>query len=181
MTVYLSRIYRSGHGEPDLAVYLISATVASITGTPTGSKFLRDDWSWQPPTASAAATTIEQDLGAAACSGKFTITDASISPSSKVLVWQAPGPYTNKGTLADEAAMQPVQVIAVEPGTGSAVVHWQTPPLITMSPVVNDSPRRNNVGATFDRLANQRWPTTFTPKRLGRVQGNVKFSYTVLV
>lgn len=127
-----------------------------------------------------SATTVEVDLGTPKWQGRFTITDAGITSSSKVLCWQAPGPYTNKGTLADEAAMQPVQVIAVEPGTGSAVVHWQTPPIISMSPVVNDSPRRNTVGATFDRLANQRWPTTFTPNRLGRVRGNVKFTYTIL-
>lgn len=98
------------------------------TGTPTGAKFLRDDGAWETATASPTATTVEVNLGGTAVrTGRFTITDASISGSSKVMCWQAPGPYTGKGTLADEAAMQPVLVTAVVPGSGQAVVHWRTP------------------------------------------------------
>jgi hypothetical protein len=97
-----------------------------------------------------------------------------------VLVWQAPGPYTGKGTRADEAEMQPVQVVSVSPAAGSASVIWQTPPMITQSRTLDDSPRRDAAGATFDRAANQRWPDEFVPRRLGKVGGNVKFSYVVL-
>lgn len=128
---------------------------------------------------SAAATTVEQDLGSTPTwRGKFTITDAAITAAAKVLCWQAPGPYTGKGTLADEAEKQPVQVIAVVPGSGSAVVHWQTPPMIAMVKETQQG-RRNTVGATFDRVINQRHPEVFTPRRLGKVRGNVKFSYTI--
>lgn len=153
------------------------------TGTANSTTFLRGDQTWAAPPggSGASATTFETDLGSTAkFSGKFTITDAAIGPTSKVLCWQAPGPYTGKGTLADEAEMQPVQVIAVEPGTGSAVVKWQTPPMVVLAPELQDRRIRNTVGATFDRLANQRWPDTATPKRLGRVRGNVKFSYMVM-
>ena len=125
-----------------------------------------------------SATTVEIDLGTPKFTGKFTITDAAISGTSKVLCWQAPGPYTGKGTRADEAEMQPVQVIAVESGTGSAVVKWQTPPMMTMRRKAGQG-RLNAAGATFDRLDNQRWPDVFTPVRLGKVRGNVKFSYVV--
>lgn len=126
-----------------------------------------------------SATTIEQNLGAPAWRGKFTITDPAIEATSKVLCWQAPGPYTGKGTRADEAEMQPVQVVAVVPAAGSAVVYWQTPPQIAVAVMVNDSPRLHPAGATFDRLDNQRWPVVITPSRIGKVRGNVKFSYSV--
>lgn len=126
-----------------------------------------------------SATTVEVDIGATPkFTGKFTITDAGISATSKVLCWQAPGPYTGKGTRADEAEMQPVQVIAVEPATGSAVVKWQTPPM-TANVRETQRTRLNAAGATFDRLSNQRWPDVFSLMRIGRVRGNVKFSYTV--
>jgi hypothetical protein len=128
----------------------------------------------------SSATTVEADLGATAVfRGAFTITDAAIGPTSKVLCWQAPGPYTGKGTRADEAEMQPVMVIAVEPAAGNAVVKWQTPPTIVHAIQLHDG-KRDAPGATFDRLSNQRWPDAFTPRRIGRVRGNVKFSYMVL-
>jgi len=126
-----------------------------------------------------AATTVEQDLGSTPTwRGKFTITDASITASSKVLCWQAPGPYTGKGTRADEAEMQPVQVTAVVPGSGEAVVYWQTPPMVAMVRGTQQG-LRNTVGATFDRVINQLRPEVFTPTRLGKVRGNIKFSYTL--
>lgn len=128
----------------------------------------------------SSATTVEVDLGSTAkTSGKFTITDAGISSSSKVLCWQAPGPYTGKGTLADEAAMQPVSVVSVTPATGSAVVAWETPPITTTQIITQDGQRRNVVGATFDRVINQVLPIVVETKRIGKVRGNVKFSYVV--
>ena len=126
----------------------------------------------------AAGTTVEVNVGTPKFAGKFTITDASITATSKVLCWQAPGPYTGKGTRADEAEMQPVQVIAVEPATGTAVVKWQTPPMIAMSRQLNNG-RVGAVGATFDRLINQREPAVFIPTRLGKVRGNIKFTYAI--
>jgi len=127
----------------------------------------------------ASGTTVEVDLGTPKFTGKFTITDAAISATSKVQCWQAPGPYTGKGTLADEAMMQPVQIIAVAPATGSAVVYWQTPPYVAMSQQLSNG-KFGAAGATFDRLMNQRTPAVFTPTRIGKVRGNVKFTYTIL-
>jgi len=138
-------------------------------------------WAATASTAGAAsATTVEVDLGSTPrTSGKFTITDAAISATRKVMVWQAPGPYTGKGTLADEAAMQPVNIVAVVPASGSCVVHWETPPIIVTSPVV-PSGRRDapSTAAGF----NPRYPSVvFKTKRIGKVSGNVKFSYTILL
>jgi hypothetical protein len=140
------------------------------------TNFLRADGTWAAPSASVAATTVEVNLSAVATwRGRFTITDAAISSTSKVLCWQAPGPYTGKGTLADEAEAQPVSVISVTPATGSAVVTWETPPMLVTVP-------RAQMGQSI--------PITNYPKdpqaiamgpafRRGKVRGNVKFSYAV--
>jgi hypothetical protein len=108
------------------------------------------------------ATTVEVNLGAtAARRGRFTITDAAISGTSKVLCWQAPGPYTGKGTREDEAEMDPVTVDRVVPAAGSAVVHWR-------GQVSQADPGRRTL---FDGSG---------PISARFVRGNVKFSYTVL-
>lgn len=140
------------------------------------TNFLRADGTWTSPTASVSATTVEVNLGSAAVwTGKFTITDAAISGTSKVLCWQAPGPYTGKGTRADEAELQPVSVIAVEPGSGSAVVKWQTPPMLSESTIPTIG-WNSTLAATTNR--NRDYQTT--AMRIGKVRGNIKFSYTVM-
>lgn len=123
-----------------------------------------------------SATTVEVDLGSTPkWTGKFTITDAGISGTSKVLCWQAPGPYTGKGTRADEAELQPVSVISVEPGSGSAVVKWQTPPMVALDPFPSIVLPAGNLPPRDPQSI-----IRIRPKRLGKVRGNVKFSYTVL-
>jgi hypothetical protein len=68
----------------------------------------------------------EVDLGSTpAYSGKFTITDATITATGKVVAIQAGGPYTGKGTLGDEAEMDTVSV-AVTPAAGSATAYWRS-------------------------------------------------------
>jgi len=137
-----------------------------------GTLYRSDGATWTQVAASvtggggASATTVEVDLGSVAIfRGKFTITDAAITAAKKVLCWQAPGPYTGKGTLADEAEMQPVSVIAVEPLSGTATVRWQTPPMITTTGF------KNNTGAASPQEQ---------ARRIGVVRGNVKFTYMVL-
>lgn len=158
----LGRGSAGGAGDPEEIVLGTNLSMAGTTLNATGG--------------GATATTVEVDLGSVAkWTGKFTITDAAIGPTSKVLCWQAPGPYTGKGARADEAEMQPVQVIAVEPASGSAVVKWQTPPYITMQPVVPDG-RRAAPTANADLMRN----VNPVPTRIGKVRGNVKFSFMVL-
>jgi len=71
-------------------------------------------------------TSVEVDLGSTARrSGQFTITDAAISGTTKIIVLQAGGPYTGKGTLGDEAEMDAL-VCAATPGSGSATVYWNS-------------------------------------------------------
>lgn len=121
----------------------------------------------------------EANLGTPRCRGSFQITDAKITPGSHVLAWQAPGPYTGKGSRADEAEMQPVSVICVESGSGVATVRWQTPPMIVASPIHKQG-RLEPIGATYDRLDNQR-RFNVAMKRIGRVGGSVKFAYQILI
>lgn len=150
------------------------------TGTADATTFLRGDQTWAVPGGSGAtATTVEVNLGATATwRGKFTIVDAAIAGTSKVLCWQAPGPYTGKGTRADEAEAQPVHVISVEPAAGSATVYWQTPPGFVSRPIVPSGNRDAPLTASgFD----PRYPYVASEAiRKGRVRGNVKFSYMVL-
>lgn len=128
-----------------------------------------------------SATTIEVNLGATATwRGRFTITDAAITSAKKILCWQAPGPYTGKGTRADEAEFQPVSIVSVIPAAGSAIVDWQTPPIIAMRMI----PRSQNCTTTAGTnvVVNPKDPQAVAwgfSKRIHRVRGNVKFNYLV--
>jgi len=57
------------------------------------------------PAGSLSFSTIEKNLGVKATySGSFDITGlAGLTPGDPVLIQQATGPYTGKGTLADES------------------------------------------------------------------------------
>lgn len=60
-------------------------------------------------------------------SGRFTLTDGTIAPSSKVMIQLGVGPYAGKGTRADEAEMYPGIIFTAVPGTGIATVYWAAP------------------------------------------------------
>lgn len=123
------------------------------------------------------ASTVEIDLGSTPVfEGSFTITDGTITTTSKVFCWQAPGPYTNKGTSADEAALDPIHVICAAPAAGSCVVYWETPPIILAIPIYKEGT------LTANALARPEWAQLsplFSYERRGRVIGNIKFSYIV--
>lgn len=123
----------------------------------------------------ASWTVYEADLGATPVNcGRFTITDAAITASSKVVVMQAPGPYTGKGTEADEAEMDPITCIAY-PASGSAVVAWETVGgyVLTQDPPHGHRAQITTHGAAYV----DRPPRTLV--KLGAVVGNVKFQYQV--
>jgi len=75
--------------------------------------------------------------------------------------------------------LQPVQIIAAIPGTGSATVYWQTPPEFAVVVSGHESRRITAAGATFDRLVNQVVPPVIRLVRTGRIAGNVKFHYAI--
>jgi hypothetical protein len=120
----------------------------------------------------ASWTIIEKDLGSLNWRGKFTLIDAVITPTSKVIIQQAPGPYTGKGTRADEAEMDPIWCFA-ESGSGQAIIYWRTINYVVDVPLED---RRLAPNLTLTKDAN-----SFRNNRqiLGKVKGNVKFQYTV--
>lgn len=120
-----------------------------------------------------SATIIETDVGSTPVwRGKFTITNALISSSSKIFIQQAPGPYTGKGTRADEAEMDPL-FIYTEPGSGQAIAKWQTLPIIATQINRNDTAR-----TVTNQFASM--PHEIFAMRIGKVKGNIKFQYMVL-
>ncbi len=68
--------------------------------------------------------TVEEYLGEDVRSGHFTIDDADIASGDLIMIQQAPGPYTNKGTLADEAEMDSIEVRAMCDRDGFATAYW---------------------------------------------------------
>jgi hypothetical protein len=69
-------------------------------------------------------TTVEVDLGSAKKSGNFTITSSGLTTSKQVMIFQATGPYTNKGTLADETEMDGVTVSGVVTNSTTIKCYW---------------------------------------------------------
>ena len=73
--------------------------------------------------------------------------------------------------------MQPVSVMMVNPGSGSAEVCWQTPPMVVESLLQTTASPLG--GGTAANSGTNRQPQ-ITAKRLGKIRGNVKFSYLIL-
>ena len=126
-----------------------------------------------------SATIVEVDLGTGSWMGKFVITDAAIDATKKVIISQAPGPYTGKGTLADEAQMDPIVCFA-EPLAGSANVYWQTLPIISVTPYGLSGGDGGKSDSTLPTSGRRSELDIVGVKRLGKVKGNVKFQYMVM-
>ena len=123
-------------------------------------------------------TTVEANLGGIGSEswrGRFTLTDATITPSSKVVIMHAPGPYTGKGTRADESEMDPLWCVA-EPGSGQATVYWRT--MAGIATVFNDVKGTQPVTAVSIQHGGP-FLAGLIQRVLGRVRGNVKFTYQV--
>ena len=71
-------------------------------------------------------TTVEKDLGSSPRrAGKFTITGLSgLTISKPVSIMQAVGPYTGKGTRADEAEMDGLTVSASVTSATEITAYW---------------------------------------------------------
>ena len=89
------------------------------SGTPTGTKFLKDNNTWAVPAGGGGGATLtetEVDFGYPPMKVKsFTITDASVTDSSKIMVSQSGGVPTGKGTGESELDSASFSAIA---GTG---------------------------------------------------------------
>lgn len=153
----------------------VDFTGAGVTATVSGFRATVDIPSSSGPI--LVVNIFQADLGPPAWQGRFTLVDAAITPFTKLLVWQSPGPYNNKGSLADEAVMQPVKITSVEPGTGDAIVNWETPPMLTYSKMPTGEPLITASSVNPKDIYNR----VFGPAlRIGKVQGFVAFNYMVM-
>jgi len=127
----------------------------------------------------AAWTEVEVDLGSSpSWRGSFVVVDGTVAGTSKIGIVQATGPYTGKGTLADEAEMDPIHCIAT-PGTGQFTVRWQTMPQyapFTYAQSGNGGGGKDSIAAPSGRRSEHDIVGT---RRIGKVKGNVKFLYMV--
>lgn len=64
-------------------------------------------------------------------SGSFNITTSGLTSGRPVLVTQASGPYTGKGTLADEAEMDSITVRAKTTSTTNIQCYWSSPTYVS--------------------------------------------------
>ena len=159
----LGRGSAAGAGDPEEITLGTNLSMAGTTLNASGG--------------AATWTTIEQNLGSTPVTrGSFTLVDAAIAPTSKVIIFQAPGPYTGKGTRADEAEMDQLQATA-EPGTGSATVRWRV--LGSISSALVAGMGANGVGRPNSAVLPASAAPRFAPIMVGRVKGNFKFHYTV--
>lgn len=101
----------------------VTAAKTSITGTPNGTKYLRDDFSWQSVAGGSALwTEVEIDFGSTPVyDATFTITDAAIT-SSAVKMAVVPSGKAATGRTADDWQWDGGTFVA-NPGTGSAVCY----------------------------------------------------------
>lgn len=77
-------------------------------------------------TAGVAVRTTEKNLGSTPRRGdSFTFTDALLTGTENLVITQGPGPYTNKGTLADECEMDSI-VLCAKAAPGSATAYWNS-------------------------------------------------------
>lgn len=123
---------------------------------------------------------VDADLGATpAFEGTFEIADAAITAASRVQVWQGPGPYSGKGTLADEAIVDSIFAVA-QAGTGIATVYWKT--IASMLPVAalirEGGAPRSNITASFIGAHTQPFDR-YEMKTIGHVMGRFRFFYLI--
>lgn len=75
--------------------------------------------------AKGALTTVEKQLGSVPkMAGKFTIAGTGLTIGKPVSVMKAVGPYTGKGTRADEAEMDAITATGVVTSSTEITVYW---------------------------------------------------------
>lgn len=125
-------------------------------------------------------TTIEVDLGRTPLSrGTFTVTDAGVTSTTKIMIWQAMTSLTGKGSLADENEMDTLLLKATA-GTGNFKVNWEANEGFVLAPVITGG--FVNRGILTSRPNTGAYPTAdinrlFRTVKLGKVVGKFKFNY----
>lgn len=123
-------------GLPQLAIAAgTSAPNPGIAGvqiwsTTANSILVWDGDSWETVGSGGGGstlTTVEVNLGSTPkCSGKFTISGTALTVGKPVVITKAVGPYTGKGTLADEAEMDLMSISAQVASTTQITAYWHS-------------------------------------------------------
>lgn len=71
---------------------------------------------------------IDVDLGTSAHSGRFTIAGSGFDAGKRVVINPAPGPYTGKGSMTDEAEMDAITVIGSVLDSSTIECFWHAIP-----------------------------------------------------
>lgn len=117
---------RASSGSGDVEEITCTAFARSILDD-TDAESIRTTIGAAASGASPSWTNVEKDLGSSAArAGKFTISGTGLTVGKPVIVQQAVGPYTNKGTLADEAEMDQVDVSASVTATNTITAYWKS-------------------------------------------------------
>ena len=77
-------------------------------------------------TPTISMSSVEVNLGTAKRSGHFTIAGSGLTVGKAVLIAQATGPYTGKGTRADEAEMDMLIVTGVVTDASTITCYWNS-------------------------------------------------------
>jgi hypothetical protein len=149
---YLLKLLRAdiasggGGGAPSTAEYITSASDAGLSAERVLTDSATVTWDFTTPGQAIAnatgggggltLTTVEKDLGSVPVNaGTFTISGAGLSVGKPVLITQASGAYTGKGTLPDEAEMDPITANAYVFDATTIRAYWQS----------NHGPVRGNI------------------------------------
>lgn len=125
-------------------------------------------------------TTIEVDFGRNPLSrGTFTVTDAEVTSTTKIMIWQAMTPLPGKGSMADENEMDTLLLKATA-GAGNFKVNWEANEGFVLAPVITGG--FVNGGILTSRPNTGAYPTAdtsllFRTVKLGKVVGRFKFNY----
>lgn len=71
---------------------------------------------------------VDIDLGDTADSGRFTIPGSGFDLGKRVVINAAPAPYTNKGSMTDEAEMDAITVIGSVLDSATIECFWHAIP-----------------------------------------------------
>lgn len=78
--------------------------------------------------AAAPMHAVDVDLGNTADSGRFTIPGSGFDLTKRVVINPMPGPYTGKGSMADESEMDAITVVGHVLDTSTIECFWHAIP-----------------------------------------------------
>jgi len=120
----------AGGGTPATSV-VSETTAGQSAAVGSSTNYARQDHTHGTPAGGAGSfslTEVEVSLGSAPNarqSGKFSITTTGLTAGKNLHILQTNGPYTGKGTRADEAEMDQINVSGKTTSTTNIDCYWE--------------------------------------------------------